>query len=121
MVEHLGHLVQRPSGISRFLDFPVVSLGFLTNAVSGLPFGGVTPGSTVVSTPRLFFVNDVDAISRTFGPPIQGVQCGIDRKTTGACIQAMDPVSFAEMSRRIQAQDKDRWKRAVPFGLGQTK
>src|SRR5678816_4378940 len=66
MVEHFGHLVQRPSGMSLLRDLPVVSFGFLTNAVSGLPCGGVTAGSTVVSTPRLFFVNDVDAIHLKF-------------------------------------------------------
>jgi hypothetical protein len=59
IVEHFGHFVQSPSGISRFFDFPAPSFGFLANAVSVLlAGGGVTAGSTD-SVPGIFFVIDV--------------------------------------------------------------
>src|SRR5215831_13817374 len=57
MVLHLGHFVQSPSGISRFLDFEA-SLGFLTNVVFPVAGGGVTAGSTV-SKPSVFLFNAV--------------------------------------------------------------
>jgi len=57
MVLHFGHLVQRPSGISRFLDFEA-NLGFLTNVVLFEAGGGVTAGSAV-SSPRDFLEKDV--------------------------------------------------------------
>jgi hypothetical protein len=66
MVEHLGHFVQSPSGISRLRDLPDVSLGFLTKVVSAFAGGGVTAGSTV-SNPSVFFVNEVVAMARSFG------------------------------------------------------
>ena len=47
--------------MSRFLDFAVASLGFLTKVVSAPEGGGVTAGSTV-SNPRVFFVIEVVAI-----------------------------------------------------------
>src|SRR5260221_5253435 len=64
MVLHLGlgHLVQRPSGISFFFDFPPPSLGFFAKAVSLPGGGGVTAGSTV-SNPSVFLVNEVVAIN----------------------------------------------------------
>src|ERR1700757_4279522 len=63
MVAHLGHLVQRPSGMSRFLDLPLASLGFLTNDFSApLDGGGVTAGSEV-SRPRGFFMKMVVAMA----------------------------------------------------------
>src|SRR5579862_6976789 len=62
MVLHLGHLVQSPSGISRFLDLADASFGFLAKVVWLFAGGGVTAGSAV-SSPRVFFVNKVVAIS----------------------------------------------------------
>src|SRR5437762_1333004 len=61
IVLHLGHLVHKPWGISRFFDLPR-SFGFLAKVVA-LPVagGGVTAGS-VVSNPRDFLVNDEVAI-----------------------------------------------------------
>src|SRR5436189_29549 len=63
MFEHLGHLVQRPSGISRFLDLLEPSFGFFTKLVSvaAVVGGGVTAGSTV-SNPRVFLLNELVAI-----------------------------------------------------------
>src|SRR5258706_3280070 len=63
IVSHVGHLVQSPSGISRFLvfDLPVPSLGLRVN-VGDLPVGGVKAGSTV-SMPSSFFVNVVVSMS----------------------------------------------------------
>src|SRR5205085_2284364 len=61
MLAHLGHLVQRPSGMSRLRDLVAPSLGFFANAVSVLLGGGVTPGSTV-SSPRVFLLKEVVAI-----------------------------------------------------------
>src|SRR5690349_11321984 len=58
MVEHLGHLVQRPSGISRFFDFELASFGFLIKLVS-VGAGGVTAGSEE-SLPRRFLGKLVD-------------------------------------------------------------
>ena len=62
MLEHLGQLVQRPSGMSFFRDFETPSLGFLAKLVLEERGGGVTAGSTV-SKPNDFFVNDVVPIS----------------------------------------------------------
>jgi len=62
MVEHFGHLTQRPSGISFFLDFEEESLGFLAKLVAVLGGGGgVTAGSTL-SRPNDFLVKDEVAI-----------------------------------------------------------
>jgi hypothetical protein len=61
MVEHFGHLTQRPSGISFLRDLEVVSFGFLTKPLLEFAGGGVTAGSTL-STPRDFFVKEVVAI-----------------------------------------------------------
>src|SRR5580698_9398249 len=55
IVPHFSHLVQRPSGMSRFLDLPPEGFGFLTNFVSVVDTGGVTAGSAV-SRPSDFFV-----------------------------------------------------------------
>jgi len=63
IVLHFGHLVHRPSGISRFLDLAPETLGFFTNVVGGVEGGGVTPGSAV-SKPSVFLVNVVVAILR---------------------------------------------------------
>src|ERR1041384_6839236 len=61
IVLHLGHLVHKPSGISRFLDL-ARSFGFLAKvAVLLVAGGGVTAGSAV-SRPRVFLVNEVVAI-----------------------------------------------------------
>ena len=58
-----GHLVQSPSGMSRFFDFfPVASRGFLANAVSADGIGGGVNAGSAVSTPKDFFVNVVVAI-----------------------------------------------------------
>src|SRR2546422_5580724 len=62
IVEHFGHLLQSPSGISFLRDLPEPSFGFLTKPVSAVAGGGVTAGSTV-SSPKLFFVNEVVAIT----------------------------------------------------------
>src|SRR6476646_3906912 len=62
IVPHLGHLVHSPSGISRFFDLAAASFGFLTKVVFLLTGGGVTAGSAV-SSPSVFFVNKVVAIS----------------------------------------------------------
>src|SRR5579864_5517846 len=71
MVPHLGHLVHNPSGISFFLDLAEPSLGFLGNvAGAAVAGGGVTAGSAVFSTPRVFLVNEVVAMtaeSKPFG------------------------------------------------------
>jgi hypothetical protein len=66
MVLHFGHFVQRPSGISFFLDFEV-SLGFFTKVVWGGDVWGVTAGSTTVSRPRDFFVKEVVLIATKRG------------------------------------------------------
>jgi hypothetical protein len=61
-VLHFGHLVHKPSGISRFLDLDV-SRGFFVKVVTD-PVeagGGVTAGSTV-SSPSVFLVNEVVAM-----------------------------------------------------------
>ena len=57
IVLHLGHLVQSPSGISRFFDFEA-NRGFLTKVLLFEAGGGVTAGSAV-SNPRDFFENEV--------------------------------------------------------------
>src|SRR6516225_4311224 len=64
IVLHLGHFVHNPSGISRFFDFAAANFGFLTKVVLWFAGGGVTAGSAV-SSPRVFFVNKVDAILPT--------------------------------------------------------
>src|SRR5947207_1574176 len=46
MVLHFGHLVHRPSGISRFFDFEPASFGFLAKVVLLLLGGGVTAGAS---------------------------------------------------------------------------
>src|SRR5881409_3116307 len=66
MVEHLGHLVHSPSGMSRFLDLVDPSLGFLAKVASAPAGGGVTAGSTL-SKPRLFFVNVVVDMAQEAG------------------------------------------------------
>src|SRR5258706_5336166 len=63
MLLHLGHLVHKPSGISRFLDFAPLIFGFLAKVVLPVEGGGVTAGSAV-SRPSVFFVNEVVAILR---------------------------------------------------------
>lgn len=73
IVAHLGHFVQSPSGMSLLRDFPLLNLGFLTNAVSVLAGGGVTAGSAV-SSPKVFFVNDVVAMTGSFRRRISPVQ-----------------------------------------------
>jgi hypothetical protein len=49
--------------MSRFRDFRLGGLGFLTNVVLGATGGGVTAGSAD-SSPRDFLVNEVVAISK---------------------------------------------------------
>ena len=61
MVPHRLHLVQSPSGISRFLGLFEASLGFFMKLVLPVTGGGVTAGS-IVSRPRVFFVNEVVAM-----------------------------------------------------------
>ena len=63
MVSHLGHLVHRPSGISRFFFLLAPSLGFLTKAVSEPVGGGLSAGSVGSTVPGGFFVNKVAAIA----------------------------------------------------------
>src|SRR5690242_4878766 len=58
IVAHLGHLVHKPSGISRFLDLAVASLGFFGKLEFGVGAGGVTAGSPGSSF-SVFFVKDV--------------------------------------------------------------
>src|SRR5437588_13104970 len=65
MVLHLGHLVQRPSGISRFFDF-APSFGFFAKVVLPVGGGGVTAGSAV-SNPSVFLVNAVVLITNVIG------------------------------------------------------
>ena len=62
MVEHFGHFVQSPSGISRLrvLDLPELILGFFGSCVIA-DSGGVNAGS-MVSNPSVFFVNEVVSI-----------------------------------------------------------
>jgi hypothetical protein len=65
IVSHVGHFVQRPSGISRFLDLelPVPSFGFFVKAVCVCAIGGgVSAGSIVETPPSDFFVNEVVSI-----------------------------------------------------------
>jgi hypothetical protein len=62
MVSHFGHFVQSPSGMSRFLDLPAPSLGFLGNVASLSVGVGVNAGSTV-SRPSDFLVKEVVAMS----------------------------------------------------------
>src|SRR2546427_5173461 len=66
MVVHLGHLVQRPSGISRFLDF-ARSLGFFAKVVALLVGGGGVTAGSAVSRPSVFLVKEVVAILGTLG------------------------------------------------------
>src|SRR5256885_15492930 len=61
IVLHLGHLVHRPSGISRFLDL-ARSLGFLAKLVALLLTGGGVTAGSAVSRPSVFLVNEVVAI-----------------------------------------------------------
>jgi hypothetical protein len=63
IVLHLGHFVQRPSGISRFLGFDG-SFGFLMKLVPGFEAGGGVTAGSVVSKPRDFLVNEVVAIQK---------------------------------------------------------
>jgi len=67
IVLHLGHFVQRPSGISRFFDLVEGSLGFLAKVAVSVVAGGVTAGSAV-SVPIDFFVKEEVAI-------FKGVDC----------------------------------------------
>src|SRR5262249_8971099 len=57
IVVHLGHLVHRPSGISRFLDL-ARNLGFLAKVVVLVVAGGGVTAGSAVSRPRLFLLND---------------------------------------------------------------
>jgi hypothetical protein len=61
MVEHFGHFTHKPSGISFLRDLAEDSLGLRKKEVLEAG-GGVTPGSTFVSTPKAFFVKEVVAI-----------------------------------------------------------
>src|SRR5438105_9169128 len=61
MVAHLGHLVQRPSGISRFLDLER-SLGFFAKLAALLEAGGGVTAGSAVSRPRVFLLKEVVAI-----------------------------------------------------------
>src|SRR5579871_5078210 len=63
MVLHLGHLVHRPSGISRFLDLAEPSF-FLANVVAVVGAGGGVTAGSAVSKPSVFLVNEVVAISQ---------------------------------------------------------
>src|SRR5579871_468381 len=65
MVLHLGHLVHRPSGISRFLDLAEPSF-FLANVVAVVGAGGGVTAGSAVSKPSVFLVNEVVAISQQF-------------------------------------------------------
>src|SRR5882724_6292490 len=65
IVSHVGHFVQRPSGISRFLvlDLPAPSFDFLVKVVCVCAMGGgVSAGSIVVVPPNDFFTNEVVSI-----------------------------------------------------------
>src|SRR5579862_355947 len=62
IVLHLGHLVHKPSGISRFFDL-APSFGFLANVVVVVGAGGGVTAGSVVSNPSVFLVNEVVAIS----------------------------------------------------------
>ena len=61
MQEHLGHLCQRPSGISLFFDFGDAIFGFLRNVLGWSP-KGASAGESFTSKPRSFFVKLVVAI-----------------------------------------------------------
>src|SRR5258706_994395 len=76
MVLHFGHLVHRPSGISRFLDLDA-SRGFLANVVGALGGGGGVTAGSVVSRPSDFLVNEVVAIAHEFKLSGGGVQAGV--------------------------------------------
>jgi hypothetical protein len=65
IVSHVGHFVQRPSGMSRFLvlDLPVPIFVFLAKVVCAVVLGGgVSAGSTIATPPIDFFVNEVVSI-----------------------------------------------------------
>src|SRR4051812_7559282 len=66
MVEHFGHLVQRPSGISFLRDLVPASFGFFANVFSVVGGGGgVTAGDTAgseVSSVSVFLVKVVVAM-----------------------------------------------------------
>src|SRR5262249_49560613 len=59
MASHFGHLVHRPSGISRLRDLPEPSLGFLTKLVAELEAGGGVTAGSDVSSPNDFLLNEV--------------------------------------------------------------
>src|SRR6266850_2680933 len=59
MFEHLGHLSQRPSGISRLRDLVLPSLGFLVKAVSAVVVGGGVTAGSDASNPRVFLLKVV--------------------------------------------------------------
>jgi len=61
MVLHFGHLVHRPSGISRFFDFEPANFGFLAKVVFVVLGGGVTPGS-LCSVPTGFLLKELEAM-----------------------------------------------------------
>src|SRR4051794_8642862 len=85
IVLHLGHLVHRPSGISRFFDFEEASFGFLTKVVLVLAGGGVTAGSAV-SRPSVFFVNKVVAISARSLSFFTSSHKSLDRQRSGVLL-----------------------------------
>jgi hypothetical protein len=61
-VLHFGHLVQRPSGISRFLDLDP-SFGFLAKVVEVLETGGGVTAGSADSNPSVFLMNEVAILS----------------------------------------------------------
>src|SRR5262252_6717470 len=78
IVLHFGHLLQSPSGISRFLDLEV-SLDFLTKVVAVFETGGGVTAGSELSSPRVFFVKEVVAMFAArlsfFGPANKPVVC----------------------------------------------
>ena len=65
MLLHLGHFVQRPSGISRFFDLEDANFGFLTNVVWALLGGGVT----AAARSRLRLTADLRYVRSRYGDP----------------------------------------------------
>src|SRR6266478_1337277 len=82
MVLHLGHLVQRPSGISRFLDL-ARSFGFLAKVVALVVAGGGVTAGSAVSRPKVFLLKEVVAMfQRVEGQGSKAEARGLDRRSS---------------------------------------
>src|SRR6516162_3451101 len=61
IVLHLGHLVQRPSGISRFLDLGLDEPSFGLRGSAG-GFRGTVRAGSMIGTPTVFLANKLCSI-----------------------------------------------------------